>query len=64
MRKGSVDIQQTGSKSFLVPGATWYGIYGVLHKGHSTLDLQDLPNNVRLQMLNWPYHEHVSMRKY
>ena len=34
------------------------GIYGVLKKGHAELDLQELPNNVRIQMLNWPYHEH------
>ena len=53
---GSADIIKQGAK-FLVPGGL-VGVYGVLHKGHSTLDLQDLPNNVRIQMLNWPYHEY------
>ncbi len=53
---GSVENVLEGAK-FLVPGGL-VGIYGVLKKGHAELDLQELPNNVRIQMLNWPYHEH------
>lgn len=53
---GSVDNVTEGSK-FLTPGGL-VGIYGVLKKGHAELDLQELSNNVRIHMLNWPYHEH------
>ena len=53
---GSTEIIKQGAK-FLKPGGL-LGIYGVLHKGHASIDLQELPNNVRLHMLNWPYHEH------
>lgn len=52
---GSTDIIKKGAK-YLVPGGL-VGIYGVLHKGQASLDLQELPNNVRIHMLNWPYHE-------
>lgn len=53
---GSVDIIVQAAR-YLVPGGL-LGIYGVLKKEHSTLDLLALPNNVRLRILNWPYHEH------
>lgn len=52
---GSPEIVLQGAK-FLVPGGL-VGVYGVLKRGHSTLDLLDLPNNVRVHILNWPYHE-------
>ena len=53
---GSVEIICEGAR-FLKPGGL-LGVYGVLKKEHSSLDLLALPNNVRLQILNWPYHEH------
>ncbi len=53
---GSPEIIQQGAK-FLVPGGR-VGVYGVLKQGHSTIDLLALPNNVAVQILNWPYHEH------
>ena len=53
---GSPEIILQGAK-FLVPGGR-VGVYGVLKQGHSTLDLLNLPNNVAIQVLNWPYHEH------
>lgn len=53
---GSVDIIVEGAQ-FLEPGGL-VGVYGVLKREHSTMDLLALPNNVRLQILNWPYHEH------
>lgn len=53
---GSTDIIVSGAQ-FLKPGGLM-GVYGVLKQEHSTIDLLALPNNVRLQMLNWPYHEH------
>lgn len=53
---GSPEIVLQGAK-FLVPGGR-VGVYGVLKKGHSTIDLLDLPNNVAVQVLNWPYHEY------
>ena len=34
------------------------GLYGVLSKGRADLNLFDLPNDVRLHILNWPYGEH------
>ena len=53
---GSIENILQGAK-YLVPGGL-VGIYGVLKKGHAMQDLQELPNNVRIQMLNWPYREH------
>lgn len=53
---GSIEVVLKGAR-FLRPGGL-VGCYGVLKQGHSTIDLLDLPNNVRLQTLNWPYHEH------
>ncbi len=53
---GSPEIVLQGAK-FLVPGGR-VGVYGVLKKSHSTIDLLDLPNNVAVQVLNWPYHEY------
>lgn len=34
------------------------GLYGVLCKERANLNLFDLPNDVRLHVLNWPYGEH------
>lgn len=34
------------------------GLYGVLCKERATLNLFDLPNDIRLHILNWPYGEH------
>ena len=53
---GSLDIIRLGA-SLLKPGGKM-GIYGVLKKGLSTLDLHDLPNNVVLHILTYPYREH------
>ena len=53
---GSVDIVLEGAR-FLVPGGR-VGVYGVLKEGHASLDLLALPNNVMVQILNWPYREH------
>ena len=52
---GSPEIVLQGAK-FLVPCGV-VGVYGVLKRGHSTIDLLDLPNNVSVHILNWPYHE-------
>jgi threonine dehydrogenase-like Zn-dependent dehydrogenase len=35
------------------------GVTGVLSPEESTLRLTDLPNNIAVQMLNWPYGEHA-----
>lgn len=53
---GSVDIIKEGAR-FLVPGGR-VSVYGVLNKATANINLVDLPNNVCVQMLNWPYHEH------
>lgn len=53
---GSVDIIVEGAKFLRLGGLV--GVYGVLKKEHSVLDLLALPNNVRVQILNWPYQEH------
>ncbi len=53
---GSPEIVIQGAK-YLVPGGR-LGVYGVLKQNHSTIDLLALPNNVTVQVLNWPYREH------
>jgi threonine dehydrogenase-like Zn-dependent dehydrogenase len=53
---GSLDIVRLGA-SLLKPGGK-VGMYGVLKKGLSTLDLYELPNNVTLHLLPFPYREH------
>lgn len=53
---GSIDIIKKGAK-MLKPGGC-IAVYGVLRKSHSTIDLLEMPNNVCIHMLNWPYQEH------
>jgi len=53
---GSLDIVRLGA-SLLKPGGK-VGMYGVLKKGLSILDLYELPNNVVLHLLPFPYREH------
>ena len=55
---GSVDIILEGAK-MLKPGGR-VGLYGVLQHAKGTINLVDLPNNVMLQTLNWPYREHAT----
>lgn len=53
---GSLEIVKEGAV-FLRPGGR-VAIYGVLSRANANLNLLDLPNNVCVQILNWPYHEH------
>lgn len=53
---GNLDIVKEGA-TFLRPGCR-VAIYGVLSREHADVNLLDLPNNVCVQILNWPYHEH------
>jgi threonine dehydrogenase-like Zn-dependent dehydrogenase len=53
---GSPDIVRLGA-SLLKPGGK-VGMYGVLKKGLSVIDLYELPNNVVLHILAYPYQEH------
>jgi len=53
---GSPDIVRLGA-SLLKPGGK-VGMYGVLKKGLSVLNLYELPNNVVLHILPFPYQEH------
>lgn len=55
---GSVDIIQEGAK-LLKPGGR-VGLYGVLKHAKGSINMVDLPNNVLLQTLNWPYREHAT----
>lgn len=55
---GSVDIILEGAK-LLKPGGR-VGLYGVLKHAKANINLVDLPNNVMLQTLNWPYREHAT----
>jgi L-iditol 2-dehydrogenase len=52
---GSVAIIKEGAV-LLKPGGT-IGAYGVLKKKYADLNLVELPNNVNLHMLNFPYQE-------
>ena len=53
---GNLEIVKEGA-AFLRPGGR-VAIYGVLSRANADLNLLDLPNNVCVQILNWPYHEH------
>jgi threonine dehydrogenase-like Zn-dependent dehydrogenase len=53
---GSPDIVKFGA-SLLKPGGK-LAMYGVLKKGLSNIDLYELPNNVVLHILAYPYQEH------
>jgi threonine dehydrogenase-like Zn-dependent dehydrogenase len=53
---GSPDIVRLGA-SLLKPGGKM-AMYGVLKKGLSNIDLYELPNNVVLHILAYPYQEH------
>jgi len=53
---GKTDIIKQAAKR-MKPGGK-VGCYGVLKPSDSTIDLLDLPNNINLHMLNWPYREH------
>lgn len=53
---GSVDVIKEGAK-FLVPGGR-VSVYGVLSKATANINLTELPNNISIHMLNWPYREH------
>jgi len=53
---GSLDIVRLGS-SLLKPGGKMC-MYGVFKKGLSSIDLYELPNNIVLHILAYPYREH------
>ena len=53
---GSLDIVRLGASLLKSGGKVC--MYGVLRKGLSTLDLYELPNNVMLHILAFPYREH------
>ncbi|NLL34860.1 MAG: alcohol dehydrogenase catalytic domain-containing protein [Clostridiales bacterium] len=53
---GSTDVILRGAR-FLKPGGK-VCVYGVLPEGKSTLDLYDLPNNVCVHIMSYPYREH------
>jgi L-iditol 2-dehydrogenase len=53
---GSTDIIIRGAR-FLKPGGK-VCVYGVLKQGKSTIDLYNLPNNVSVHILSYPYREH------
>lgn len=55
---GSVDAVREGAR-LLKPGGR-VGLYGVLKRAKADINLVDLPNNVLLQTLNWPYREHAT----
>ena len=55
---GSVDIIQQGAR-LLKPGGR-VGLYGVLKHAKGSINLVDLPNNILLHTLNWPYREHAA----
>lgn len=55
---GSVDIIMEGAKMCKPFGRV--GLYGVLKHATANINLVDLPNNVMLQTLNWPYREHAA----
>ena len=55
---GSVDIVKQGAR-LVKPGGR-VGLYGVLKHSKADINLVDLPNNVCLQTLNWPYREHAT----
>ena len=55
---GSTDVILEGAKLLRPFGRV--GCYGVLNYAKGAINLVDLPNNVMLQMLNWPYREHAT----
>lgn len=55
---GSVDIIREGARMCKPFGRV--GLYGVLKYANANINLVDLPNNVMLQTLNWPYREHAA----
>ena len=34
------------------------GLYGVLSREKANMNIFDVPNNISIHTLNWPYHEH------
>ena len=55
---GSVDVIMEGAR--LAKPFGQVGMYGVLKHAKGTINLVDLPNNVLLHTLNWPYREHAA----
>ncbi len=53
---GSLDSVKQAAKQ-LAPGGK-VGLYGVIPISRANFNLFDVPNNVCLHTLNWPYHEH------
>ena len=53
---GSTEIIKQGAK-FLKPCGK-VCVYGVLPEGKSTINLYDLPNNVSVHIMSYPYREH------
>jgi threonine dehydrogenase-like Zn-dependent dehydrogenase len=53
---GSIEIIKQGA-GLLKPGGR-VCLYGTLPKGKSALDLYDIPNNIGIQTLSYPYQEH------
>jgi len=53
---GKVEIIKRGAR-FLKPGGK-VCVYGVLAEGKSTIDLYELPNNVSVHIMSYPYREH------
>ena len=55
---GSVDIIMEGARLCKPFGRV--GCYGVLKHAYANINLCDMPNNIMLQTLNWPYREHAA----
>jgi L-iditol 2-dehydrogenase len=53
---GSIEIVKQGAA--LLKSGGKVGIYGVLKKGHSVLDIYEVPNCISFQTLTLPYKEH------
>ena len=55
---GSADVIREGARLTKPFGVV--GLYGVLKHAKGEINLVDLPNNIRLHTLNWPYREHAA----
>ena len=55
---GATSVALEGAKLLKPFGRV--GLYGVLYRPNADINLVDLPNNIMLQTLNWPYREHAA----
>lgn len=52
------DLKSVVALSHLLSHGGVIGLYGVLYKDNASLNLFDIPNDISLHILNWPYGEH------